>query len=177
MPVAARRQGDQNLTLDGVAVTPSAADLNTALGLAGTGAVLKTALVTIPSAQVLALFATPQTIVAAPGAGRALIFEGAMVSKPAGTAYSGIAAGEDLSIKYTDASGLAVGGAEATGFLDQATAQSRYIRPTGAASGVSDIVAVANAALVLHLLTGEITTGNSDLTLRVFYRDVALPAA
>lgn len=177
MPVAARRQGDQNMTLDGVAVTSSAADLNTLLGLAGTGAMLKTALVTVTSAELLALNATPKQLVAAPGAGRALIFEGAMVSKPAGTAYSGIATGEDLSIKYTDASGLAVGGAETTGFLDQATAQSRYIRPTGAASGVSDIVAVANAALVLHLLVGEITTGDSALTLRVFYRDVALPAA
>ena len=52
MPVAARRQGDQNMTLDGVAVTSSAADLNTLLGLAGTGAMLKTALVTVTSSVV-----------------------------------------------------------------------------------------------------------------------------
>lgn len=190
MPIAALRQGDRSLTLGGVAVTATAAELNKLAGsaysasdladlagLAGTGAVLKTALVTVTAAEVLALNATPKTLVAAPAAGRALIFEGAMVSKPAGTAYAGVAAGEDLSVKYTNGSGTAVGGAEVTGFLDQATAQSRYIRPVGAASGVSDITPVAAAALVLHMLTGEITTGDSDLTVRVFYRNVALPAA
>jgi hypothetical protein len=172
MPAAAFRQHDRNLMLGGVPVTPSAADLNTLAGLAATGAVLKTALVTVTTAQLLALFATPVALVAAPGAGRALIFEGAIAYKPAGTAYAGVAAGEDLSVKYTDAAGAAVGGAEATGFLDQATAQTRYIRATGTASGVSDITPVANAALVLHMLTGEVITGDSDLTLRIFYRDI-----
>ena len=40
--------------------------------------------------------------------------------------------------------------------------------------GVSDLTPVANAALVLHMLTGEITTGNSPLYARVFYRNVKL---
>lgn len=128
--------------------------------------------VIVSSAVLLALNATPAELVAAPGSGLGLVFEGAVIHKPAGTAYGGIAAGEDLSIKYTDGSGLAVGGCEATGFLDQATAQTRFVRPTGAASGVSDISAVANAALVLHMLTGEITTGDSPLRIRIAYRVV-----
>jgi len=41
----------------------------------------------VTTAQVLALFATPQTIVPAPGANKALIFEGIVIHKPAGTAY------------------------------------------------------------------------------------------
>lgn len=129
--------------------------------------------VVVSSAELLALNATPKTLVAAPGANTALIFEGAMIKKPAGTAYAGIAAGEDLSVKYTNGSGIEVGGCEATGFLDQATAQARYVRPTCAASGVSDITPAANAALVLHMLTGEITTGDSALNIRVFYRSIA----
>lgn len=128
--------------------------------------------VTIPNAAVLTLNATPVTLVAAPGAGKALIFAGAILYKAAGTAFANIAAGDDLAIKYTDASGAQVGQAEMTGFADQTTAQMRWVRPHTAASGVSDITPVANAALVAHMLTGEIDTGNSELKLRVFYRVV-----
>jgi hypothetical protein len=124
----------------------------------------------ITSAQVLALNATPQTIVPAPGANLALIFEGALIHKPAGTAYAGIAAGEDLSVKYTGAAGAELGEAETTGFLDQATAQSRFIRPHTAATLISDITPAANAVLVLHLLVAEIITGDSALHVRTFFR-------
>lgn len=136
---------------------------------------LQSATVRVTSAQLLALNATPKTLVAAPGAGKAIIFEGMMVTKPAGVAYGGIAAGEDLSVKYTDGSGLEVAVCETTGFLDQTTAQARYTRPqTGAiaAGTVSSQAVTANAALVLHLLAGEITTGDSDLYVRVLYRVV-----
>lgn len=128
--------------------------------------------VTITTAQVLALFTTEIEVVAAPGAGLATILEGAMIHKPAGTAYAGIAAGEDLSISYTDASGLAVAGCETTGFLDSVAALSRWVNAYRAASGLSQIVPVANAALVLHMLVGNITTGDSDLILRLYYRVV-----
>lgn len=131
----------------------------------------------IPAAQVLALFATPQTIVPAPGTGRALIFEGAVIHKPAGTAYGGIAAGEDLSVKYTNGSGLEQGQAETTGFLDQATAQTRYMKPHYAASLISSITPVENSPLVLQILAGEITTGDSPLKLRVYYREVPFTLA
>lgn len=131
--------------------------------------------ITVTSAELLALNATPIEVVAAPGADKAVVFEGAVIHKPAGTAYGGIAAGEDLSFKYTDGSGLEVGVCETTGFLDQTTAQTRVVRPqTGALSAgtVSSFTPVANAAMVLHLLVGEITTGDSDLLLRVYYRVV-----
>jgi hypothetical protein len=128
--------------------------------------------VTITSAQLLALFATPQPLVAAPGAGWVTIFVGALLHKPAGTAYGGIAAGEDLQIAYTDGSGLQVGQAETTGFLDQTTAQTRWVHPFHAASAISSITPVANAALVVALLVGEITTGTSPLYVRTFYRIV-----
>lgn len=128
--------------------------------------------VTISSAQLLALNATPRQILAAPGAGLANVLIDVVAYKAAGTAYAGIAAGEDLSIKYTDASGLEVAEIETTGFLDQATAQTRYATAFRAASGISSITPVANAALIMMLLSGEITTGNSALKLRVYYRVV-----
>ncbi len=124
----------------------------------------------VTTAEVLALFATPIEIVPAPGAGLALIFEGMLIHKPAGVAYAGIAAGEDLSVKYTNAAGLAVGGCETTGFLDSTSSLIRWVGGYRAASGVSQIAVVANAALVLHLLIAEIITGDSDLNMEVHYR-------
>lgn len=130
---------------------------------------------TVTSAQLLALFATPVTLVAAPGAGKALILDGLQLWYDYNSAaYGGIAAGEDLSVKYTDASGTALAGCEATGFLDQTSDQFRVVRPYNAASSVSDITPTANAALVLHMLTGEITTGNSPLKYRIRYRTINL---
>lgn len=127
--------------------------------------------VTLTSAQILALNATPITVIAAPGASKAVVVTGAVAYKAAGTAYGGIAAGEDVSLRYTDGSGAMLAVFEATGFLDQATAQTRYAYPQSAVATASvEVTPVANAAIVAHMVTGEITTGTSDLVLRIFYR-------
>lgn len=125
----------------------------------------------ITSAQLLALNATPRSVIPAPGAGLAIIPVRVALYKPAGTAYAGIAAGEDLVLKYTDGSGAQVSSViEATGFLDQATAQTRVAGGPGATGTTAgDFTPVANAAVVLHLLTGEIITGTSDLYVRTWY--------
>jgi hypothetical protein len=109
--------------------------------------------------------------VAAPAAGLMNVFEGIVISKPAGTAYAGIAGGEDLAVKYVNAAGAALATVEATGFLDQATVQTRYAPAYRAASAVNDITPAASA-IVLHMLTGEIITGTSPLNCRVYYRQI-----
>ena len=83
--------------------------------------------VQISSAQLLALNATPIQLVAAPGAGFALILVGMLIQKPAGVAYAGIAAGEDLSVKYTDGSGAEVGRAAAVEPLTEYNCGKSYI--------------------------------------------------
>lgn len=123
---------------------------------------------TVPSASILTLNATPYTIVAAPGAGKVIVIEGAYFYKPAGTAYAGIAAGEDLAIRYTNASGSFICGQEITGFLDQATAQRRYGQAYGPL--LATVEPQVNAPLVLHMASGEITTGDSDLIVTTMYR-------
>jgi hypothetical protein len=125
--------------------------------------------VTVSSAELLALFATPKTLVAAPAAGFMNVFEGIVISKPAGTAYAGIAGGEDLLVSYTDASGTALATLETTGFLDQATVQTRYAPAYKAASGVNSLTPT-NTSIVMSLLVGEIITGTSALNCRVYYR-------
>lgn len=130
---------------------------------------------TITSAQLLALNATPQVIVPAPPTGFANILTGMVLYKPAGTAYAGIAATEDLVAKYTGTAGQQVSAyVEPVGFLDQATAQIRYV---GAVASIGtttagDITPVGAATIVLHLLVGEIITGTSDLIVWAYYRRV-----
>jgi hypothetical protein len=123
--------------------------------------------VTVTAAEVLALFATPKTLVAAPGAGLVLDFLGALlILDYGGTAYAGIAAGEDLVVRHTDASGAIVSTTlETTGLLDGTADALRTLKRI-----VTDLTPVANSPLVLHLLTGEVTTGNSPLRIKVAYR-------
>jgi hypothetical protein len=126
---------------------------------------------TVTSAQLLALNATAQTVVPAPASGYAIIPTKVAIRKPAGTAYTGVATGEDLVLKYTNASGSQCSSViETTGFLDQTTEELRvagFIGSTGTTAG--SVEPVAAAAVVLHLLSGEIATGDSDLYVRVWY--------
>ena len=83
--------------------------------------------VVIPSADILTLNASVYTLIPTPGSGKVLIFEGALAYKPSGTAYAGVAGGEDLDIRYTNASGHKVAELELTGFASVATSQRRWV--------------------------------------------------
>lgn len=132
---------------------------------------LKTATVTVSSAELLALNASPKTLIAAPAAGKALILVAAELWLDfATTKYDGIAAGEDLTIRYTDGSGALLATIETNPFLAAEADAFRYVEPTTTAA----ITPVAEAPLVLHLSTGEIATGDSPLKLRLLYRELTL---
>ena len=135
--------------------------------LASGDGVVRYAEVTVTAAEVLALNAAPKTLVAAPGAGRVLEFMGAiLILDYNAAAYAAVAAGEDLAIRYTDGSGAICSTTlETTGLLDGTADALRTIKPI-----VTDLTPVANSPLVLHLLSGEITTGDSPLRLKVSYR-------
>lgn len=155
-----------NTNLDGI--ESSSASLNSGTFPALSKITRKTAKIQITSAELLALNATPKTLVAAPGAGKMLVFDEAIVYKPAGTAYATIAAGEDLAICYTNLSGAQANTSlETTGFLDQTTLQVRITRPIA-----TEYIPVINAALVMGLLTGEITTGDQPLYVTLQYHIV-----
>src|SRR6266545_2415855 len=128
--------------------------------------------VSLSVAQMVALFSPPVTVVPAPRSGFINVFEGAIITKAAGTAYT-IGTGGNILINYTNAAGLAVGALAMTGWADQATQQTRWIQPYRAASGVSSITPVAAAVLVINQLTANMTVGtNSTVKLRVFYRQM-----
>jgi hypothetical protein len=127
---------------------------------------LQSATVTVTTGELLALNATPKTLVAAPGTGYAIALDSAVVFLDYNSAaYDGIAAGEDLTIRYTNGSGALLATVETTGFLDATADAVRFVQPTTTAA----ITPADNAALVLHLSTGEIATGNSPLKVKVNY--------
>lgn len=81
---------------------------------------LRLATGTISNAEIKALAATPKTLVAAPGAGKVLIFEKLLLKLNYGSEVLTESA-DNLVVKYTDDTGVAVSDTiEATGFIDQA---------------------------------------------------------
>jgi hypothetical protein len=119
------------------------------------------ATVSLTNAQVLALRATPITLVAAPGAGKANLFERVTIEFDYTGAYT--ESTDNMAVKYTNGSGVAVSDTiESTGFVD---ASADAVITAGAAA--SPLV-TANAALVLHNTgDGEFGGGNAANVWRV----------
>ena len=128
--------------------------------------------VTVTTAQVLALNATPITLVAAPGALKAIIVDHIeLYMDYAGTQYVDDA-GDDLAFSYTDGSGIQVcppiDGADFIGLAADAYAYTPGVEP----NAVQGMVPVVNAAVVISMLTGEVITGDSDIIVHTYYRIV-----
>jgi len=120
--------------------------------------------VTLTSAEILALYTTPKTLVAAPGSGKVLQFAGAVGFLDFNTtAYdtAGI-----LTVKYTDGSGTAVSDAVAAAALcNQADDCYEEFAKTTAETELT-----VNAALVLTCDSANPASGDSILTIKIFYR-------
>lgn len=124
--------------------------------------------VTIATAAVRTLNATPVTVVPAPGAGKFIEVDSIRVMLDYGTAaYDGVAgSGEDLAFKYTNASGAkVVTDIAGSGFGDASADAQRLTR------GIA-VTPALNAAVVAHILSGEwyAAAGDSPLLVEVFYR-------
>lgn len=129
--------------------------------------------IAVSSAEILALHTTPKTLVAAPGANKALIPELAIFFLDYNSAaYSGIAVADNMGIYHTSASGQFLIGCETTGFMDQTSDQRRLCYPY--APLLPAIAPELNAPLVLAIVGDGITTGNSPMGVRIFYRTVDL---
>lgn len=121
--------------------------------------------ITVTNAEALALFATPKTLVPAPGAGRLLNFISAVVYYKAGATAFTTAAGRDLTVKYTNAAGTVLSNSLTTvGLADQATDQIRTLKQVS-----TDVTPVVNAPLVLHQLSANMTLGTGVFFVDVLY--------
>jgi len=134
---------------------------------------IATADVTITTGQLLALNAVPKELVAAPGNGKIIVpVDIQLFLDYNSAAYNGIAGGEDLAFRYTDGSGVIVAACETTGFLDLTADAYRLVLPINSTALTGGFALTANAALVAHLLSGEIATGDSPLKVRTRYRTI-----
>lgn len=126
--------------------------------------------VALTNAQMLALRATPITIIAAPGAGKIIEFVSAVLCFDRAGAYTETA--DNLAFKYTDGSGQAVSETiETTGFLTAAGDAVMPVKPI--TSAVILTAAGVNQAIVLHNTgDGELGGGNADneVLVKVAYR-------
>lgn len=122
---------------------------------------------TITSAEMLALFATPKTIIPAQGANTIIMPTGvALFLDYNSAAYAGVAAGEDLTVRHIGAATRSgVSDIETTGFLDQASDQYAWTPFDSTWS-----YGLVNTGIEIALLTGEVTTGDSPLYGRIFYK-------
>jgi hypothetical protein len=131
------------------------------------GAALGFADVLVANAEIKALRATPKVLVPAPGAGRVLEFQSAVLQLKAGANIL-TETTANLAVKYKDGTGVQVSQTiEATGFVDQAADQITYglvkLDP------ITSRVGCENQALVLHNLGAGKIAGNAanDALLRV----------
>lgn len=126
--------------------------------------------VSITSTQILALNTTAIQVIAAPGAGLALIPMKAVITLSAGTAYT-IGSATNLELKYTNASGVVCSGTlSSTGFLDQAAGLTAVF-----AGATSSFIPAANAAVMLFLAGGNVTLGTGAIKIQVEYLTVPVP--
>lgn len=127
--------------------------------------------VAVTNAQMLALRATPVTLVAAPGAGKVIEFISSILMFDRTAVYTETA--DNMAIKYVDGSGTAISVAiESTGFVDAAADAIYFAQPiAGTILGVKTLF--ENVPLVLHNTgDGEFGGGNAanEVVVQTNYR-------
>lgn len=126
----------------------------------------------LSSAQILALNATPIEIIAAPGAGYAIEIEEVKWFLDYNTTGYTAGAGDDLVLRYTDGTGEVISEpADGADFLDATADTLIYCRGMMSGDG-QGVLMTANAAVVAHIQTSEITGGDSPINYEVHYRVV-----
>jgi hypothetical protein len=155
--------------VSGGTTNPSAltvAQMQTALGVNSGYATVYYASITIPTASVLTLNATPLTIVAAPGAGLAIQVVAGTASMTYNTtpyATNGVLSLISLGSVISQA------GLTANGFLFGTVTRNVSFEIIKSAT-ITDTQIGVNAPLLVQVDTGNPTAGDSDITVTVLYR-------
>jgi len=116
----------------------------------------------LSSAQILALNATPVTLVAAPGAGKTIIVQDVLFTMT--TTATAYASGGNVTFQYSG--GNAVTNNVASTVVTAAAGTSYTVRQA------IDVTAAVNTALTVTNATGAFTTGTGTALINVCYRIV-----
>jgi hypothetical protein len=127
---------------------------------------VRTATVTVATGSVLTLNATPVSLIAAPGAGKAIVVDG-IVAKIVfnSVAYTG---GNALEFRYTNGSGAKVTADIASSFINSASGTT-YASVAGVTTSLAPVV---NAAVVVFVPVADPGAGNSPIVFTVRYHVV-----
>lgn len=121
--------------------------------------------VTLTSAQILALFTTPITLIPAQGAGTYISIDEVVGILKFGTiAYTGANAG---IVSYTNGAGAAATTAPAAAWINSASTTG--VKLTGTA-----VTPVVNSPVVISVGTANPGAGDGTITLDISYRVVSL---
>lgn len=165
-----------NITVAGTSNEIDVASTGSTVTLSLSELIPQSASVTMTATEVKALATTPITLVAAPGAGKVIHFLGAQLKLDYGGSNAFTEAGDNLGIKYTDASGVQVCTTiECTGFIDQ-TADT-YTNAVPSADAIVAATGNENQALVLDNLGSNFAGNAADdnaLIVSVLYRVVTI---
>lgn len=129
----------------------------------------------LTSAQILALFTTPITVVPAPGINRFVYPAWAIFQKPAGTAYT--VAAQKLQIRFKNAVTIIPVSFPATDLLASALRRSIWSPgqssgPTGDTLELKSADSIENSALEALITVSNVTLGTSPVNLIVAYWEV-----
>jgi len=117
--------------------------------------------ITVTAAEMDTLNATPKVILAAPGAGKAILVESVEVQVVVGVTPFELGSGV-LEVRYTDGSG-----AKASADIPNATVESATNASYRAVA--ASCAPVANAAIVL-CASSDVTAGDGSVKIRLKYR-------
>ena len=119
----------------------------------------------LTSAELLALHtaASVVEVLPAPGEGYAHVIDNVVAFLDFNeTAYGSVGGGDDIRLRYTNNAGATLSTIETTGLLNAAADATRYSLGSGAA--------VVWNARVVAALSGQVTSGDSPLHLRIFHK-------
>lgn len=160
-------------TLPGAPTAPD--DMDDALDILAAAAadVAKEVTGTLTSAQLLAMNATPQVVIAAPGAGKAIIVDEVELFLDYNSAAYAADAGEDLVLRCTTTTSTVFATWDDADTIIEGTADTRRLhKPAYAAT--FDPLTADNESIEFAILNGEWASGNSPIKYRIRYREVTL---
>lgn len=131
--------------------------------------------VNLTSAQVKALRATPQTIIAAPGAGKMIVVESVTLQLNYGGTNAFTESADNLVLQYTDSGTDITASIETTGFIDQTADTVAIVYPATIATAAAATAVVNEAVELFNTGDGEIAgnaANNNTLNVTVAYRVV-----
>lgn len=131
---------------------------------------------TLTSAQLLAMNATPQVVIAAPGAGKAIIVDEVELFLDYNSAAYAADAGEDLVLRCTTTTSTIFAQWDDADTIIEGSADTRRFYKCGETTypATFDPLTADNESVEFAILSGEWASGNSPIKYRIRYREVTL---